>query len=158
VNESPPDDQEWKARLARAEARRALAAADFCVTVAEVADRVPVRTIEDVLGASPDEVQTWITRGRELGPVPAGQLGRGPYEIAQRHAVGDITHEQMIDALRRWRYVPTERMTDLADDIGVLDEGTFRTTVGDALRDRLISAEDYDSILASVSSGRTDQR
>jgi hypothetical protein len=75
-----------------------------------------------------------------------------PYEIARRCAAGEITRDEMIRALGRWPYVPMERMTDLADDVGVLDEGTFPATVGDALRDGLISAEDYDTVLAAVSS------
>jgi len=81
-----------------------------------------------------------------------------PYEIAQRYAAGDITREEMIDALSRWRYAPMARMTDLADDAGVLDEGTFQTTVGDAFRDGLISAEDYDEVLAVVSATWEEQR
>jgi hypothetical protein len=81
-----------------------------------------------------------------------------PYGIARRYAAGEITREQMIDALSRWRYVPMERMTDPADDVGVLDDGTFRMTVGEAFLDGLITAEDYDAILAAVISAGREAR
>jgi hypothetical protein len=150
-------DGEWPTPLSRAHARRALADADFCVMVAELAEYVPVADIANALTVSRDEVAGWAARGRELGSVPPGQLGRDPYEIAQRYAVGEISREQMIDALAKWDYVPEPRPIDYFDDIGVLSEGSFGTTVGYAFRHCLITADEYDAILNARAPARDEE-
>jgi hypothetical protein len=157
MNDRTSGDEEWKTRLLRAEARRALAEADLSELLAELVGQVPLEDLEDVLNVPREDLSARAARGREAGPVPVGQLGRDPYEIAQRHLVGEITHEQMIDALRRWRYAPAHRMLDLGDDIGVPTEGSFGATVGRAYDDGLISGEDYDRLLVVRDEGAGPQ-
>ena len=146
-------DERWKPRLAGVEARRALAEVELCVTVAELADAVPHDEIEEVLHATSDQVALLIARGRALGPVPPGRLGRDAYEVAQRYAAGELTHREMIDALTTWPYVPADRMVEVDDDIGVAVDGTFSATVGAAYDDGLISGDDYDRLLVAVAGG-----
>lgn len=93
--------------------------------------------------------------GRNLcraGSPPArGRFsGAGPYEIAQHHAAGDITREQLLDELGHWKYEPDSNPTDGYDTLIISAPGSFED-VGRAYDDGLIDAQLYDEILEDAS-------
>ena len=95
----------------------------------------------------------WAARGREQAEqVPPGRLGRTAYEVAQRYAAGEITHEQMLAALTRWPYQLSTALPVEEWNITPVPAtpGSFEDTVGRAYDDGLISADDYDTILDSL--------
>lgn len=147
-----PDDREWKARLARAAARRARADAEFYATVAEIGGTVPQTRIADVLHTTQSNVSRWAARGRQQAEETApGQLGRTAYEVAQRHAAGEITREQMLDALSSWPYEPiTPAPANDWYGMPEIPPGSFEKTVGRAYTDGLITGEDYDAIVDAL--------
>jgi transposase-like protein len=144
--------QQWRADVARARA------------VVKVSDgqlrRVVVRAVREqgatqtdvarVLGVSQPTVHRWLQEAGRRPQEGPQALGADPYEIAQRYAAGDITREQMHDALVAWPY---ERDSTLDGDYwdktdpGAAQAGTFSATVGQALTDGLLSDEEYDAIL-----------
>jgi hypothetical protein len=63
--QTEPGDRQWKARLARAAARRARADAEFYATVAEIGGSVPQTQIATVLHTTQSNVSRWAARGRE---------------------------------------------------------------------------------------------
>lgn len=153
---TPPDEQAWRSTLAKAAARRTLAEADFLTTVAAMTETVSQTEMAAVLHTSQANVSRWAARGREhAARREAGRLGADPYEIAQRYALGQIGHEDMIAALIAWPYdePPESQPGPLGaweDGVVPLPEGSFERTVGRAFDDGLISAEDYESILRAI--------
>jgi hypothetical protein len=148
--QTEPGDRQWKARLARAAARRARADAEFYATVAEIGGSVPQTQIATVLHTTQSNVSRWAARGREqAAQTRPGQLGGTAYEVAQRYAAGEITGEQMRDALIRWPYEPDEALPVEEWNITPVQAapGSFEDTTGRAYDDGLLSAEDYDAIL-----------
>lgn len=145
-----PDNREWKARLGRAAARRARAEAEFYSTVAEIGGTVPQTQMADVLHTTQSNVSRWAARGRKQ-QAPDGQLACTAYEVAQRYAAGEITREQMLQALIGWDYVPGEP-APANDWYGMPNDppGSFEETTARAYRDGLISAQDYDEILDAL--------
>jgi DNA-binding transcriptional regulator YdaS (Cro superfamily) len=141
--------QSWRANVARAHAEATVADLKTRRAVYEAvnAQGATQMAVASVLGVSQPTVHRWLQEAAQQ-PVEGPQaLGETPYEIAQRYAAGDITHEQMIDALVAWPY---QRDTSLDGDYwdktsaGGSLEGTFGETVGRAFDDGLITGEDYD--------------
>jgi hypothetical protein len=145
-------DEAWKVRLSRAAARRARAEAEFYATVAELGRGVSQSQMATVLHTSQANVSRWAAKGHELAAqIPPGRLARSGYEVAQRYAVGEISREQMREALISWPWGPgPEAAPDLWNAVPVQEQGSFETEVGRAYDDRLISAEDYDAILTAL--------
>ncbi len=75
------------------------------------------------------------------------RLDANPYEIAQRYALGQIPRDEMIAALAAWPYEEDFVPANYWDDLGISPEGAFGPTVGRALREGLLSDDDYDAIL-----------
>lgn len=153
-----PDDREWKARLGRAAARRARAEAEFYSTVAEIGGTVPQTHIARVLHTDQSTVSRWVKNARSQPPLPPGQLGHTAYEVAQRYAAGEISREQMLEALIGWDYVPGEPAPE-NDWYGTPynPPGSFEKTTARAYDDGLISAEDYDEILEALADEPADE-
>lgn len=109
--------------------------------------------ILEVKGDTPMSVQPASDRttsaDAQQRPADLGELGDDAYQVAQRYAIGEITREQMLDALSRWPYTPGIPAGDYWDKTipTIQPEGTFGNTVGRAYHDGLISGEDYDHIL-----------
>lgn len=159
LHDHPPEDREWKTRLARAAARRDRAEAEFYATVADIVARVPQTQMATVLHTTQSNVSRWAARGREQAEqVPTGRLGRTAYEVAQRYAAGEITREQMLAALTSWPYQPSEPLPVQEWNITPVPvaPGSFEDTVGRAYDDALISAEDYDTILDARAEAEAD--
>ncbi|PPF36371.1 hypothetical protein C5B93_09385 [Rathayibacter sp. AY1A2] len=91
-----------------------------------------------------DEVSHGIEGAAALAHVRSGFSGPTPYGIAQRFAEGELTREQAVDELGRWRY----RSGSPSDgfDWTTLDPGEFEE-VRRALSDGLLDAAMYDEIL-----------
>lgn len=151
-----PSERAWKAQLARAFARRARAEADFYATVAEIGATVPQTQIAAALHTNQSTVSRWATRGRQQ--TPPGQLGRNAYEVAQRFAAGEITREQMLEALTRWPYRPSTPPPVEEWNItpAPAAAGSFEAAVGRAYDDGLLTAEDYDAILDALAASEHD--
>lgn len=139
----------WRANVARARAEATVADLKTRRAVYEAvnAQGATQMAVASVLGVSQPTVHRWLQEAAQQ-PVEGPQaLGESPYEIAQRYAAGDISGEEMIDALVAWPY---ERDPSLDGDCwektsaGGSLEGSFGETVGRAFDDGLISGEDYD--------------
>lgn len=160
TQQSTREEREWKARLSRAAARRARAEADFYSAVAEIGATVSQVHMAAVLHTSQSNVSRWAARGRaEAERVQPGQLASTPYEVAQRYAAGEISRDQMLNALVSWPYQPEEPLPVQEWDTTPVPSGagTFEETTAEAYRDGLISAEDYDAILDSLATQATDR-
>ncbi|QHC71663.1 hypothetical protein [Rathayibacter sp. VKM Ac-2801] len=94
---------------------------------------------------------------REAAAVPdvrSGFSGGTPYEIAQRFAAGELTREQAVDELGRWRYRPGSPSDGF--DWTTLDPGGFeevRRALSDGLLDDAMYDEILDRYIERVSSG-----
>lgn len=95
--------------------------------------------------------------GRSSAAPPAararpGQLAGSAYEVAQRYAAGEITREQLLDALIHWPYVPEEPLPLDEWNITPVPAGpeSFEETTAEAYHDGLITAEDYEKIIAAL--------
>jgi DNA-binding transcriptional regulator YdaS (Cro superfamily) len=141
--------QSWRANIARARAEATVADLKTRRAVYEAvnAQGATQMAVASVLGVSQPTVHRWLQAAAQQ-PVEGPQaLGETPYEIAQRYAAGDISREQMIDALVAWPY-----QRDTSPDGDYRDKtyaggslaGTFGETVGRAFDDGLITGEDYD--------------
>jgi hypothetical protein len=147
MGSSPP--QSWRANVARARAQATVAnlRTRRAVYEAVTTQGATQMAVASVLGVSQPTVHRWVQEAAQQPADGPQALGETPYEIAQRYAAGDITHEQMIDALIAWPY---QRDTSLDGDYwdktyaGGSLQGTFGETVGRAFEDGLITGEDYD--------------
>lgn len=79
-------------------------------------------------------------------PVP-GFSGASPYEICQRHAVGQLTRDELKDELTRWRYGACGT-TDGYDWLAIDEPGSW-ADVEAALHHGVIEASLYDEVLDS---------
>lgn len=147
------ESQEWKQRLARAAARRARAEVEFLTTIAEIGERVPQTQIAVALHTGQPNVSRWAAKGRAYrDQIPAGQIARTPYEVIQAHAAGEITRQQMLEALSAWPYTEPDPLPVGEWDITPTPTapGSFEATVGRAYDDGLLSAGDYDTLVQAL--------
>lgn len=74
-----------------------------------------------------------------------------PYEIAKRYAAGDITREQLIEALVSLPYSAKPQVTDGVDTLMVRDgDAASFDDVSRAYRERLIDSSIYTTVLNEV--------
>ena len=103
----------WRANIARARAEATVANLKTRRAVYEAvnAQGATQMAVASVLGVSQPTVHRWLQEAARQ-PVEGPQaLGETPYEIAQRYAAGDISREQMIDALVAWPTSATRAST-----------------------------------------------
>ena len=141
--------KDWRREVARARARATVTDRQLRrAVVSAVQDQGATQgAVARVLGISQPTIHRWLQDAAQQPREGPRALGADPYEIAQRYAAGDITREQMIDALVAWPY---ERDATLDGDYwdktypGAPQYGTFSATVGRAYDDGLISGEEYE--------------
>lgn len=106
-----------------------------------------------LIGVPEDTIAKWIDDAASQPIEGPEALGATAYEIAQRYAAGDLSHEQMIEALLAWPY---QRDTTLDrnfwdDTVGDFwQHGTFGETVGRAFDEGLVSGEDYEYLAQRI--------
>ncbi|WP_165067732.1 hypothetical protein [Marisediminicola senii] len=139
---------DWRSELARARTHRDHGSEEFLTAVARIAESIPQTEIAVQLQASQPQVSRWAAKGRSLLElVDGGKLGRSPYHVAERYSRGEITRDQVIDALAHWEYVAGETTTrGLDDDLLNYVSGSF-DDVEAALLDELIDGEIYAAAL-----------
>ncbi|KJY44120.1 hypothetical protein VR41_00110 [Streptomyces sp. NRRL B-1568] len=114
-----------------------------------VAVLAAVEAGEDAAGLAlnPVKVEQLVSEARALAPVPAGRIGRSPAHVAMRYATGEISRDEMIEALSTWPYVPVgPRAENLLNDFRPSVAGSF-DDVESALHQQYIDGEAYDTIL-----------
>ena len=79
--------------------------------------------------------------------TPQSPEQAGPYAIAQRYAAGELSWEETLPLLAEWHYEPGFQPADDTDELGIEPGGSFRSTVGRALGDGLITVVQYDQVL-----------
>ncbi|ROS28464.1 hypothetical protein EDF22_0188 [Rathayibacter sp. PhB127] len=147
----PP--KEWRSELARARTRRDHGSDEFLAAVARVADSGVSQTeIAGQLRASQPQVSRWAAKGRRiLGLVAEGRmLGRSPYHVAERYSRGEISREQVVEALTTWQYVTAETRTGgLHEDLLNVVAGSFDEVQAASLDD-LIDEDVYAAALDAL--------
>ncbi|KJY44121.1 hypothetical protein VR41_00115 [Streptomyces sp. NRRL B-1568] len=119
-------------REAREAERRVLAANNARAVLAHERKALAVlAAVEDGedradLGLNPVTVDQLVEEARQLAPVPPGRLGRSPEHVAYRYAAGEISREELIEALATWPYVPSQPISEgLWDDYASFTPGSF---------------------------------
>ena len=142
---------DWRSELARARTHRDHGSEEFLTAVARIAESIPQTEIAVQLKASQPQVSRWAAKGRTLLElVDGGKLGRSPYHVAERYSRGEITRDQVIDALTNWQYVPAETKTQgLHDDLLNYVPGSFDDIEAASL-DELIDEEIYTAALNAL--------
>lgn len=108
------------------------------------------RELSKVLGISQPSLSSAMKTAVKVPPPRPGFSGADPYEVCQRHAVGELTREQLIDELTRWDYATVAvGEHDYFDDLRFSTPGSFGD-VAQAFDDGLIDAEAYDAVLEAV--------
>lgn len=150
---------DWRSELARARTHRDHGSEEFLTAVARIAESIPQTEIAVQLKASQPQVSRWAAKGRTLlKVVDGGKLGRSPYHVAERYSRGEITREQVIDALTHWEYVPGETKTrGLDDDLLNYVPGSFDDVEAASL-DELIDDEIYTAALKGLKAQLTAAR
>lgn len=142
---------DWRSELARARTHRDHGSEEFLTAVARIAESIPQTEIAVQLKASQPQVSRWAAKGRTLLElVDGGKLGRSPYHVAERYSRGEITRDQVIEALTHWEYVPAELKTEgLHDDLLNYVPGSFDDVEAASL-DELIDEEIYTAALNAL--------
>ena len=143
---------DWKSELVRARTHRDHGSEEFLAAIARISDAgISQIDIAAQLKASQPQVSRWAAKGRTLlKVVDGGKLGRTPYHVAERYSRGEITRDQVIDALTTWQYVPAETKTHgLHDDLLNYVPGSF-DDVRAASLDELIDEEIYAAALNAL--------
>lgn len=142
---------DWRSELARARTHRDHGGEEFLTAVARIAESIPQTEIAVQLQASQPQVSRWAAKGRSLLElVDGGKLGRSPYHVAERYSRGEITRDQVIDALTHWEYVPAELKTEgLHDDLLNYVPSSFDDIEAASL-DELIDGEIYTAALNAL--------
>lgn len=98
------------------------------------------------LGIAQPSISSALRTAVRVPDLRPGFSGASPYEIAQRYAAGELSREQVVDELARWKYADRPQ-TDGYDWLTVgSDAGTW-VEVEKALRDGLLDDATYDAIL-----------
>ncbi|WP_043668596.1 hypothetical protein [Clavibacter michiganensis] len=103
------------------------------------------KLIQDLAAFEPADVDR-IAAAREVLAVVEGFSGATPYEICERHSVGMLDRERLVDELVRFPYVPRDEV-DGYDDLVVNPPGTWadvESASGDGLIDMDIYSEVFD--------------
>jgi hypothetical protein len=130
----------WRDELVRARTRREHGSEAFLTTIAQIAREIPQTEIASQLGASQAQVSRWASKGRSLIEIAAGGHGWSPFDVAQRYSRGEITRDQVIEALTTWPYAhrdlspeePRSIHAGSIDDVhaaaldGLIDEEVYR--------------------------------
>jgi len=126
---------------------------DYLRALRPLAQVLPAVDIARRFGVTPESVEQAVTSAAKVpDPVP-GFSSASPFEVAQRHAAGYLTREQMIDELSRWDYAPQDRAKNILDDLLIDPPGTTEE-VQRAYRLRLIDAEAYEQVVRSAGARR----
>lgn len=151
MNLQPSPD--WRRELARASTHKNHNNEEFLTAVAQIAESTPQALIAEQLKTSQPQVSRWAAKGRSLLDITnRGQLGRSPYDLAQRYSRGEVSRDQIIAALAAWKYMPGETKTEgLHDDLLNYVVGSF-DEVEAAYDDELIDDEIYESALRGLKS------
>lgn len=142
----------WRSELVRARTHRDHVSEEFLAAIARISDAgVPQTEIAVQLKTNQPQVSRWAAKGRTLlAVVDGGKLGRSPYHVAERYSRGEITRDQVIDALTHWEYVPAETKTQgLHDDLLNYVPGSFDDVEAASL-DELIDEEIYTAALDAL--------
>ncbi|MEX2984810.1 hypothetical protein [Streptomyces sp. C36] len=109
--------------LAANNARAALAHERKALAVLAAVEAGEERT---ALGLNPQAVDELVEEARRLAPVPPGRLGRSPRHVIDRYAAGEISRDEMVQALSTWPYRERGPIVEgMHDDLAVVEEGTF---------------------------------
>ncbi len=155
-----PAAPEWRRQLAAARARRDYVSDEFLATIARItASNVSQAAIAEELHSSQPQVSRWAARGRELLEKESESgAGRTPYQAAERYQRGELTREELIDALAHWDYVDwNSKTTGLHDDLLVTVSGSFDDVLA-ALDDGLIDEEIYEIVYGRLEAARAHAR
>lgn len=128
--------------------RSQLAELDYKRALRTLQPRLRQREIADLLEIKQPSVSAALKQAETVDLPREGFSGASPYEICQRYADEQISHEELLDELGRWEYAQGD-VTDGYDTLLVDPPGTFHE-VGAALDRGLISEEDYDNVLERV--------
>ncbi|ANS32489.1 XRE family transcriptional regulator (plasmid) [Rhodococcus opacus] len=106
-----------------------------------------------LVGVSQPTISEMLRRARVNAPdVRPGTHGGTPYEIAARYAAGELDRDIALRELTTWRYERPAEPNPIpwANDGAPVVEGGFNNQVGRALRDGLLTDEDYDAVLDAL--------
>lgn len=130
----------------KARYRRDLGELDYRRSVVRLRmDGASQTAIAAMIEVAQPTVQRLLQRAEAITMPRVGFSGADPFEICERYAADLITHDQLMDELTRWEYVPRAQTVDVLDDL--LDEKPG--SVADlerALRRGLIDEETFDEI------------
>lgn len=144
---------DWENELTRARAHRDHGSDEFLSAIARIVDSGAATQVEVAfrLKTNQPQVSRWATKGRTLlKRVESPQLGRTPYHVAERFSRGEISREQVLQALTTWSYLDNETTTEgLHEDLLNYVPGSF-DDVQAALLDDLIDEEIYSAALGAL--------
>lgn len=106
-----------------------------------------------IVKVSQPTISDMLRRARIDAPdVRPGTHGGTPYEIAARYAAGEIDRAVALRELIDWQYErPAEpNPFKWVNDGAPIVEGSFNMQIGRALRDGLLTDEDYDALLDAL--------
>ena len=84
------------------------------------------RELAQLLRISQPSLSGALKKAETVPPARPGFSGATPYEVCQRYAVGEISREQLVDELTRWKYViPPKVEYDYFDDLREEPPGSF---------------------------------
>lgn len=106
-----------------------------------------------IVGVSQPTVSDMLRRARIEAPdLRPGTHGGSAYEVAAKYAAGEIERGAALRELIGWPYESPAEPSPLewVDGGTPAVEGSFNIQIGRALRDGLLTDEDYDTILDAL--------
>ncbi len=107
------------------------------------------RQLAQALGISQPSLSSALKAAQKVPAAREGFAGADPYEICLRYSVGELSCDEVIDQLTRWKYVarkPQEH--DYFDDLRFEVPGSIDDVVR-AADDGLIDGEVYDRVISA---------
>jgi hypothetical protein len=133
--------------LRRARARLEVDRLDYVRLLRKTAQVRSQVVLAGTLKMSQAAVSKQLSRAQAVPDPLPGFSGASPYEIAQRHAAGELDHAQVVDELGRWPYDATAT-SDGWDSLIVDAPGTHTfDEVVRALDEDLIDEDTYDEVI-----------
>ncbi len=148
------DPEQLIADLGRQKARETAAHIAYLRCLRQLHERGYTQvTLARMVKVSQPTISDMLRRARIDAPdVRPGTHGGTAYEIAARYAAGEIDRAVALRELIGWQYEPPADPNpfEWVNDGAPVVEGSFNLQIGRALRDGLLTDEDYDALLDAL--------